>query len=189
VAGQILQPPGQSVVQLRVQLAEVHPPVWRRLLVPGSVRLAKLHVMLQAAMGWTDSHLHSFRIGAELFGMQFDDYPDEEIDEKSVTVVGAVKGHRRFVYEYDFGDSWEHDVVVEASWTMATGLKFAVCVDGQSACPPEDCGGPSGYALMLEALADPAHEEHDDFVRWLGGSFDPEAFDLAVANAALQRVR
>jgi Plasmid pRiA4b ORF-3-like protein len=104
-------------------------------------------------------------------------------------VVGAVKGHRRFVYEYDFGDSWQHDVVVEATWTMPTGLKFAVCVDGQNACPPEDCGGPPGYALMLEALADPSHEEHDDFLGWVGGSFDPEAFDLAAANAALQRVR
>jgi len=145
--------------------------------------------MLQAAMGWTDSHLHCFRIGDELYGMQFDDYPEGEIDETSVTVIGALSGHRRFVYEYDFGDSWDHDVVVEATWTMPSGLKFAVCVDGQNACPPEDCGGVPGYALMLEALGDPSHEEHDDFLGWLGGPFDPEAFDLAVPNAALQRVR
>lgn len=182
-------PPGQAVVQLRISLRDVHPVVWRRLLVPGSVRLAKLHLMFQAAMGWTDSHLHSFQVGDDLYGMQFDDYPPEEIDEKSVTVIGAVKGQRRFVYEYDFGDSWEHDVVVEATTTTALGLKFAVCVDGQNACPPEDCGGTGGYSMMLEALADPTHEERDQFLTWVGGAFDPAAFDLAEANIALQRVR
>ena len=140
-------------------------------------------------MGWTDSHLHSFRIGEELYGMQFDDYPEGQIDEATVTVVQAVRGQRRFIYEYDFGDSWEHEAVVEEVSTTPTGLKFAVCVDGRNACPPEDCGGVPGYSLMLEALADPSHEEHDDFARWLGGPFDPEAFDLAAANAALQRVR
>ena len=189
MAGQRPQPPGQSVVQLRVQLAEVHPPVWRRLVVPGSVRLAKLHSVLQAAMGWTDSHLHSFRIGDELYGMQFDEHPEDEIDEKTVTVLRALSGHRRFFYDYDFGDSWEHEVVVESMSTTPTGLKFAVCVDGQNACPPEDCGGVGGYSLMLEALADPSHEEHDDYMRWLGGPFDPAAFDLAGTNAALQQVR
>jgi hypothetical protein len=140
-------------------------------------------------MGWTDSHLHSFRVGDALYGMQFDDYPPEEIDEKSVTVIGALKGQRRVVYEYDFGDSWEHDVVVEATTTAALGLKFAVCVDGQNACPPEDCGGPPGYSMMLEALADPAHEEHDQFLTWVGGVFDPAVFELAEANIALQRLR
>jgi len=182
------QPLGQSVVQLRVQLREVVPTVWRRLLVPGSVRLAKLHDIFQAAMGWTDCHLHSFRIGDALYGTQVDDY-DDELDEKSVTVMQVLRGQRRFVYEYDFGDSWEHDVVVEAMTTTPIGLKYAVCVDGQNACPPEDCGGPPGYSLMLEALADPAHDEHADFLKWLGGPFDRERFDLATANAALQLVR
>ncbi len=181
--------PGQTVVQLRISLQDVHPVVWRRLLVPGGVRLSKLHDMFQAAMGWTDSHLHSFRIGDALYGMCFDDYPDDEIDEKSVTVTGALRDQRRFVYEYDFGDSWEHDVVVEERTTTTLGLKFAVCVDGQNACPPEDCGGVGGYATMLEALADPAHEEHDSYLVWVGGPFDPTAFELAEANIALQRVR
>lgn len=139
-----MAPSGRSVVQLRIQLEETAPVVWRRLLVPGSIRLPKLHDIFQAAMGWTNSHLHSFRIGESLYGMQFDDYPDEEIDEKTVTVLQAVRGHRRFVYEYDFGDSWQHAVVVEEMLKAPNGLKYAVCIDGQNACPPEDCGGTHG---------------------------------------------
>lgn len=189
MGGQRPQPPGQSVVQLRIELAEVDPPVWRRLIVPGSVRLARLHSMVQAAMGWTDSHLHCFRIGDELYGMQYDEHPDDEIDETTVTVLRALSGHDRFFYDYDFGDSWEHEVVVESMTTTPTGLRFAVCLDGQSACPPEDCGGAGRYAYLLQALADPTHEEHDDLTEWVGGPFDPTAFDLAATNAALQQVR
>jgi len=176
------------VVQLRISLQEVRPVVWRRLLVPGSVRLSKLHAVFQAAMGWTNSHLHSFRIGDTVYGMQFDDYPPGEKDEKSVTVVGALRDQRQFLYEYDFGDSWEHKVVVEAITKAELGLKLAVCVDGQNACPPEDCGGAGGYLMMLDALADPSHEEHDGFLTWVGGAFDPAAFELALANIALQRL-
>ena len=179
---------GQSVFQLRVQLREVDPVVWRRLLVPGKVRLDKLHSMFQAAMGWTDSHLHCFRIGGLTFGSQYDDYPPEELFEGSVTLLEAIGGERHFVYEYDYGDGWDHDVVVEDFSGLRLGLKFAVCLDGQNACPPEDCGGPGGYRGMLEALKDPRHERREGFVAWLGGEFDPAFFELAEANAALQRV-
>jgi hypothetical protein len=177
------------VFQLRVQLQELSPVVWRRLLVPGSIRLDKLNLMLQAAMGWTNSHLHCFRIGELTYGMQFDDNPLDELDETALSVTQALKHQRRFVYEYDFGDSWEHDVVVEDRSSRRLGLKFAVCLDGQNACPPEDCGGVSGYREMLRSLADPADEEHDSYLAWLGDLFDPAHFDLAEANAALQRVR
>ncbi len=183
------QPPGQSVFQLRAQLRGIDPVVWRRLLVPGSVRLDRLHLMLQAAMGWTNSHLHCFSIGELTFGTQFDDNPLDELDETAVSVVQAVGDQRRFVYEYDFGDSWEHDVAVEGRSSTRAGLKFAVCLDGQNACPPEDCGGVRGYRAMLEVLDDPAHEEHESYLTWLGGSFDPAHFDLAETNVALQRVR
>ena len=139
------QPPGQNVFQLRAQLKRVDPVVWRRLLVPGSVRLDKLHLMLQAAMGWTNSHLHCFRFGDRTYGTQFDDNPLDELDETEVSVLRVLNDQRRFVYEYDFGDSWEHDVVVEDRSNLRLGLKFAVCLDGQNACPPEDCGGVPGY--------------------------------------------
>jgi hypothetical protein len=134
--------------------------------------------------------LHSFRIGGQLYGMHFDDYPEEELDEQEYTVFVALDGGvRRYTYEYDFGDSWEHDVVVEElTWSPLT-LKNAVCIDGQNACPPEDVGGAGGYQRFLEALAVPTHEEHESYLVWVGYQFDPAAFDLAAANAALQRVR
>ena len=174
---------------MRITLKEVTPTVWRRLLVPGGVRLARLHDMFQAGMGWTDSHLHMFRIGDAIYGSQIDDFPEDELDERTVTVAGVLRGRRRFLYEYDFGDSWEHEVVVEDVATAALGLKFAVCVDGQNACPPEDCGGPGGYADLLAVLADPTHDEYEHLLGWVGGPFDPEAFSLAETNIALQRVR
>ena len=139
-------------------------------------------------MGWTDSHLHAFTIGDQRYGLHFDDYPEGEIDETAVSVLKAVGEHRRFFYEYDFGDSWEHDVVVEEVTRTARGLKFAVCIDGQNACPPEDCGGAGGYADFLEALADPDHGDHDRLLQWAGGSFDPTWFDLVSANVALQQL-
>jgi hypothetical protein len=177
------------VFQLRIRLEGIDPVVWRRVLVPGSVRLAKLHAMFQAAMGWTDSHLHAFQIGGQLFGMCVVDWDEDEIDEREVTVVAALRDQRRFVYDYDFGDSWSHEVVVEDFRRLPIGLKHAVCLDGENACPPEDCGGAGMYAVLCEALADPSHEEHDEYSQWLGEAFDPAAFDLAVTNAALQRVR
>ena len=181
--------PSHPVVQLRVSLDSVEPPVWRRLLVPGSVRLDKLHRMLQGAMGWEDSHLHCFEIGGVRFGPQFDDYPEDEEDEKSGTVMRAFDRVDRGVYEYDFGDGWEHELVVEARSRSPIGLKFGVCLDGENACPPEDCGGPGGYADLLSVLTDPAHEEHGFFLDWVGGPIDPAEFDLALANARLQAVR
>ena len=182
--------PQQPVFRLRILLEDIDPPVWRRVLVPGGAKLSKLHEIFQAAMGWTNSHLHNFTIGDQLFGMQFDDYPEEELDETEYTVSFALRGGvRHFVYEYDFGDSWTHEVVIEdVSWAPHV-LKHGVCLDGQGACPPEDVGGTSGYEHFLEALKDPLHEEHDDYLVWVGYKFDPNEFNLAAANAALQRVR
>ena len=139
-------------------------------------------------MGWTNSHLHAFTIGGERYGMHFDDYPEDEIDEKQVTVLRAIGEHRRFLYEYDFGDSWDHEVVVEDAVRLPWGLRYAVCLDGQNACPPEDCGGVGGYAELLEVLADPSHDEHDDLMQWVGGPFDPAFFDLVAVNVALQHL-
>ncbi len=151
--------------------------------------MAKLSEMLLAAMGWTNSHLHAFRVGEKRYGMNFDEYPDGEIDEKAVTVLQALRDERRFTYDYDFGDGWEHEVVIEELNWSYFGLKFAVCIDGQNACPPEDVGGTGGYVEFLEAISDSTHEEHESYLEWVGGSFDPAEFDLANANALLQKVR
>ncbi len=122
-------------------------------------------------------------------GLHFDDWDDDEIDVKEVTILQAIGRHRRFVYDYDFGDSWSHEVVVEDFRRMPNGLKHAGCLDGQNACPPEDCGGTGGYARLCEALEDRFDDEHDEYMTRAGESFDPSVFDLAVTNAALQRVR
>jgi hypothetical protein len=115
--------------------------------------------------------------------------PEDELDENEVSVLKAVGERRRFSYEYDFGDSWEHTVVIEEVTRTTRGLKYAVCIDGQNACPPEDCGGVGGYAELLESLADPGHRDHGRAVQWVGGSFDPTSFDLVSANVALQQLR
>jgi hypothetical protein len=188
VAPNSREPPGKSVFRLRIQLNDVNPVVWRRVLVPGSVRMPKLSEMLLAAMGWTNSHLHAFEVGEKRFGMEPDEDPDE-IDENTVTVLQTLRDERRFTYEYDFGDGWEHEVVIEELSWSDVGLKFGVCFDGQQACPPEDVGGPGGYVRFLEAISDPTHEERESYLERVGGSFDPAEFDLANANALLQKVR
>lgn len=182
-------PPAQTVVQLRVALREVTPVVWRRLLVPGSVNLARLHEYLQAAMGWTNSHLRCFEVGDARYGMQFDEYPEGELNERDVTVLRAVDEHRTFRYEYDFGDSWEHEITVERVARTRRGIQRAICLDGASACPPEDCGGPYGYRHLLEVLADASHPDHEELLDWVGGPVDPSLFDVVDVNVALRGVR
>ncbi len=174
--------------QLRISLMGPTPTIWRRLLVPGGIKLAKLHSIFQAAMGWEDYHLHSFEVGENRYWIPDPNDEMDGIDDASVTVAEVIPDRARFFYEYDFGDSWRHEVVVESIDPVALVLKFGVCLDGQRACPPEDCGGVGGYAMLLEAIADPDHEEHDDYMEWLGRYFNPEEFDLAATNAVLQRV-
>lgn len=104
-------------------------------------------------------------------------------------MIASIGDAKSVIYEYDFGDGWEHEVVVEAVWRMPLGLKFAVCLDGANACPPEDCGGPFGYEELLRVLADPTHEDHENMRGWVGGPMDPTEFDLGLTNARLQTVR
>jgi Plasmid pRiA4b ORF-3-like protein len=121
--------------------------------------------------------------------MNYDEFPEGEIDEGSVTVLQAVRDERRLNFEYDFGDSWEHEVVIEESTTSTVGLRFAVCLDGANACPPDAVGGTRGYAEFLSAIADPAHDAHANYLEWIGRPFDPTEFDLVEINARLQTIR
>jgi len=181
--------PSKTAWQLHIVLMDAAPAIWRRLLVPGEIKLSKLHAIFQAAMGWEDCHLHIFEIDGERYGMPDPDWEDDDIDEDTVVFSDVVSGRSRFFYEYDFGDSWRHEVVVESVDPVPVILKFAVCIDGRGACPPEDCGGTSGYRDLLDSFGDSRHDEHPGYVDWAGRPFDPEAFDLSVVNAALQRVR
>jgi hypothetical protein len=170
-------------LQLRVALKNVAPPIWRRIIVDGGISFAQLHVVIQRAMGWHDAHLHEFIVGEQHIGApaaeDFFDTDDEIIDESTVRVADAVGSKRKFRYWYDFGDDWWHEIAVEKRLPADPDAPPATLVDGARACPPEDCGGPWGYAELLEALADADHPDHDDMMRWIG-PIDPERFDPAV---------
>jgi hypothetical protein len=151
--------------------------------------MAELSTMLLTVMGWDNSHAHAFRVGGTNYLPLGEIDEDDEIDEEKVTTLEAVGGELHFFYDYDFGDGWVHEVLVEGVVRSIPSLQFAVCLDGENACPPEDVGGVSGYAEFLHAVLDPDDLAHDSYLEWVGGSFDPETFDLAGANARLQRLR
>lgn len=178
-----------NIYQLKVTLRHVHPPVWRRILLPADTKLPKLHRVLQVVMGWEDEHLHAFQKGQVQYGEPSRDFPGMFKNERNVRLDQIAGVGDRFVYEYDFGDGWEHDVVVEKALPAEKGKRYPVCIDGKRACPPEDCGGPPGYENLLEALADPKHEMHDDMIEWIGEEFDPEAFEIEEVNDELRSLR
>lgn len=181
------------VYRLKITRRRTSPPIWRRVLVPGHYTLEKLHEVIQIAMGWTDSHLHLFRIGKTLYGLPnpySGGWDLEMLDSRPVRLDQIVPEPKtKFMYEYDFGDSWEHDVLVEKILPPDPKLKHPVCLKGQGACPLEDIGGVWGYANFLEAIADPSHPDHAMYTEWVGDEFDPAAFDLEANNAALQRIK
>jgi hypothetical protein len=179
-------------VQLRIELREVKPIVWRRILVPETVTLAKLHLILQTAMGWSHGHLHEYTVGRQRYGAPDDEWPEDEplADERRVRLKSLIENRvRRIRYLYDFGDNWEHDIRVEDLVLPRTGAPLLVCIAGENACPPQDVGGPPGYAEFLAALADPGHEEHANMQRWIGGAFDATAFDITVLNGQLAEIK
>ena len=180
-----------NVVQLRIELRWIRPKVWRRVLVPSSITLAKLHRVIQAAMGWTNSHLHEFVIGQQRYGEPDPDWDTDGavISERKATLQAALLGHKSARYIYDFGDHWEHEVKLEVPLAKHAGLKVPICVDGKNACPPEDCGGPPGYAEFLRAVADPAHPEYDEMIEWAGRSWDATAFNIDLANREINSLR
>jgi hypothetical protein len=178
-----------NIYQIKITLRHVRPPVWRRILVPADTKLPKLHRILQNVMGWEDAHLHAFRMGNEQYGVPDDSFPGMFRNEKNVRLDQLAGVGGRFVYEYDFGDCWEHDILVEKSLPAGKDTRYPVCTKGKGACPPEDCGGPPGYEHLLEVLHDPRHEEHGRLREWIGEDFDTAAFDLDEVNEGLRRVR
>ena len=176
--------------RLHVELREISPPIWRRLRVPGWISLAKLHLVLQATMGWTNSHLHQFEIAGTEYGVPDDEWPElVVVDDRRVTLTAAI-GEKvtDFRYEYDFGDGWEHAIHVEARESVEDHVQPLLCLAGANACPPEDVGGSGGYADFLKAIRNPRHPEHANYLRWCGGAFDPAGFDLNAVNSALRRL-
>ncbi len=181
----------QEIYLIKVTLLGTDPPIWRRLLVPADLNLEQLHHVLQLAMGWDDSHLHEFRIGGQRFGKAdpmetFFGGPQTagERTARLFNVLGRVRA--KAVYTYDFGDSWEHEVVVEKRLAPKPGQAYPACLAGERHGPPEDRGGIYGFYDLLEAIADPEHERHDEFIEWVGDEFDPAAFSVDEVNQRLE---
>jgi Plasmid pRiA4b ORF-3-like protein len=190
--GLTLIPISERIYQFRVTLKQFHPPIWRRFQVR-SCTLDKLHERIQTAMGWTNSHLNHFRIGEAYYAdplLMDDDFVDFGYKDSTRTKLDDIlpRSGDRFVfeYEYDFGDSWLHEVVFEGCLRATPGTQYPICIEGQRACPPEDVGGTGGYARFLETIRDPNDEEHHDTMRWVGGAFDPSKFD---ADSTTKRMR
>ncbi|MDZ4681161.1 MAG: plasmid pRiA4b ORF-3 family protein [Saprospiraceae bacterium] len=177
-----------KIYQLKITLKGVKPPVWRRVEVPAGIKLSELNTIIQDAMGWIGYHLHNF----EIWGMEF--FPDKEsIDDFGGILTSKAKLDKYLIavgqkgrYAYDFGDDWQHEILLEKILDSEKGIAYPRCMAGKRACPPEDCGGTWGYANLLEALKDPKHPEHKDMMEWMGGAFDPEAFDLEGVNERMR---
>jgi hypothetical protein len=158
--------------------------------VASDVTLARLHRVLQVAMGWENCHLHEFRAGDSRFGVPDPDCNDDVRDDRRATLAGIARAAGdTFLYLYDFGDGWEHEIVVEGVVTPDPTVQYPWCLTGERACPPEDCGGPPGFESFREAVEDPTHEDHGHMLSWVGGNYDAEAFDREKVNATLRQTR
>ena len=207
-----------QVHEIKITLCGSKPPIWRRVAVPSDMCLSDLHYVIQIVMGWTNSHLHQFVVrnakpkpaADELRKLSQNEQRDKleqlmnrerrisdlrfELDDiederkvKLSELAPVVKN--KFIYEYDFGDGWDHTIEVVKIGPPAEGVKYPVCLAGKFACPPEDCGGIWGYYEMLEVIKDPKHKDYKDTLEWMGDDFDPECFDLKKINAALANLR
>jgi len=179
----------KKVYQFKVTLKGIRPPIWRRFQVVSSITFYELHHILQEVMGWYNAHLHQFDLGgllvtdAETLAEGWGDGVDEQ-KARLNKYVG--REGQKLGYEYDFGDGWEHTLLLEKILPAEKNIHYPRCLKGKRACPPEDCGGVWGYAELLEVLADEDHSEHEEYLDWFGGDLDPEAFDLDEINEILQ---
>ena len=178
-----------KIYQIKVTLRRSKPPIWRRLLVHSNITLLDLHKIIQIAMGWENSHLHQFIIADEYYSIPSEEDWQPVRDERKYHLAKIAPTERsKFIYEYDFGDNWEHDVLVEELFPLDPKMKYPYCVKGRRACPPEDVGGVWGFDEFLEAIQNPKHEEHESYIEWWGGQYDPKALDLDEINQGLQEI-
>ncbi|MGA8832332.1 MAG: plasmid pRiA4b ORF-3 family protein [Desulfomonilaceae bacterium] len=179
--------PSNLVYQMKITLKEVKPPIWRRIQVKGNTTLHALHRTIQTVMGWSDSHLHEFNI----FGVSYGD-PEQEVgsDEKRVRLNKLdLEEQDKFAYIYDFGDDWEHQIVIEKILPIDEKTQYPICLTGKRSCPPEDCGGSTGYMDLLDVLDDPNDPEYEERIEWIGEDFDSEMFDIEQINRRLKGTR
>jgi len=193
----------KTLLQLLIELRYTDPLIWRRVLVPDTITLVHLHAVIRESMGWRNGHLHEFDIAGSRYGMidpEWDVDP-ELINEAGKKLLNVLVDQKQFDYLYDFGNSWLHRITLEKRLPIIEQItmdeiipmiepqRYAMCVDGENACPPEDVGGVPGYYNFLDVITNPDHEEYDEMIEWCGGSFDPEFFDIDTANKNLKRIR
>ena len=176
------------IYQLKINLRDAKPPIWRRVQVRSTTTLGKLHTIIQQAMGWYDCHMYEFEVDGQHYGKSM---PDLDIkSDRNVRLSSFIPGEKyKFFYLYDMGAGWLHQILVEKVLVPEVGARYPICIKGKRACPPEDCGGIWGYADFLDVIRDPNHAEHHSMLEWIGGSFDPEALDLNDINQALSQMR
>ena len=170
-----------TVARLKITLDDMTPAILRRVEVPFDIRLDRLHLTVQAAMGWTDSHLYEIRAGDVSFSTPDPDadWVDDFLDARKARLDDILEdaGTKKLVYLYDFGDGWEHTITIERITDLEPGVLYPRLIEVRGRCPPEDCGGAVGYAELLEAITDPKHERHTELTEWISDDFDPEADD------------
>lgn len=179
------------IYQVHILLKDSEPKIWRRVQVPTDLLLEDFHKVIQTSMGWTNSHMHQFISDQKFYTPRITD--DEmwnelyNVDYENIKVSKLLKEEGdEIIYEYDFGDGWQHEIVLEKILPVDQKKQLPVCLGGKMNCPPEDVGGTWGYAEMLRILRQPQHKEHKNYLEWLGGSFDPGHFDLEKVNKLLQ---
>jgi hypothetical protein len=183
-----------GIYQLKITLKNAKPPIWRRIEVTSETKLDSLAMIILAVMGWDNSHLHQFIVGHTYYSMPDPDDMMDSLDERKYTLAQILpKEKAQCIFEYDFGDGWEHELFVEKVLEAEPKVKYPRCTAGKMACPPEDCGGVWGYMNLIEILKDSEHEEHETYVDWLGlesgEDFDPKEFSVEVADERLQWAR
>mgnify|MGYP000935233432 CR=1 FL=1 len=184
-----------KILQLKITLKGIRPPVWRRILVKDDITFYKLNNIIQCVMGWSGYHLYEFRLGNLIIGEKDEDYynfyGDYEFKSARRLKLSSInfKPKDKFFYIYDFGDNWEHSITVEKVLEPQEGMKYPICIAGKRNCPPEDVGGPWGYQNFLEAIKNPNHPEHESMLEWIGGFFDPEEFNMDTINHELRKLK
>jgi hypothetical protein len=178
----------RKIYCLKVTLADVRPPVWRRVVVPGAFTLDRVHRVIQLAMGWQDCHLHSFEINAAQYGLPDPDGLLEMRDELEFRLDEVAENGSHFTYTYDFGDWWEHEIVVEAVLPADPEARYPSALAGEGECPPEDVGGAYGYDRFRAAMSDKTHKDHEAMLEWYGDRLDARDFDVDRATALMRRM-
>lgn len=180
-----------DILQLKITLVGIEPKIYRIVQVPATITLRNLHKVTQKVFEWENYHLYQFVKDRQSFGPKSKDFDMLEVkNDKSVLLTELLpKPRHKMFYEYDFGDGWLHEVLLQKILPGGEDIRYPVCIDGKYAGPPEDSGGPPGYCDLLDALDDPNHEGHEDAKDWLGEGYDPAYFDIEGINARLRRIK